>query len=60
MLNYLLYVNIYVKIVLLKTKVIFTHEDNNEKRYVKETCDVADRFIKTVEENGKWYKTVVE
>lgn len=27
---------------------------------IEETCDVADRFIKTVEENGKWYKTVVE
>lgn len=27
---------------------------------IEETCDVADRFIKTVAENGKWYKTVEE
>lgn len=27
---------------------------------IEETCDVADRFIKTTKENGKWYKTVEE
>lgn len=27
---------------------------------IEETCDVADRFIKTTLENGKWYKSVEE
>ena len=27
---------------------------------IEETCDAADRFIKTVEESGKWYKRVEE
>lgn len=27
---------------------------------IEETCDVADRFIKTAKDNGKWYKSVDE
>ena len=33
---------------------------NIDTDIIEEVCDETDRFLKTVSENGKWYKTVTE